>query len=164
MSKHPPQQYRLLNNPSFVADMKNPSITLRDIALKYGASYPTVWKVGHKYNLTAGRVPGGTERKLDEETIEKIKNLTLEGKDVQSICKLLDIAPATVSRFRREFGLTKAYKKRGYKRDWNNADEKSVPCSRIALIRASNFAAAHGKDLKTLVDAAINQYIDSQTV
>lgn len=164
MPAHSPQQYRLLNNPAFVADMKNPDITLQEVALKYGASYPTVQKVGKKYNLSIGRIRGGHKRKVQESTIERIKKLTLDGASVEDICTKLDLGQATVMRHRRMLGLTKTYKSRDYKRDWNNADEKAVPCSRIALIRASNFAKTHSKTLKELVDAAINQYIDSQFV
>lgn len=164
MPAHFPQQYRLLNDPAFIADMKNPEITLQEVALKHGASYPTVQKVGKKYNLTSGRIRGGTKRKVSQESQVRIKKLTLDGLSVDAICKQLNIAQATVMRHRRILGLTKTYKSRSYKRDWNNADEKSIPCSRIALIRASNFAKTHSKSLKELVDAAINAYIDSQTV
>lgn len=159
-----PQQYRLLNDPAFIADMANPKITLKEVALKHGASYPTVWKVANKYNLKAGRVRGGSLRKVNQNTIERIKKLTLDGLSVEAICKQLNLAQATVMRHRRMLGLTKTYKSREYKRDWNNADEKNIPCSRIALIRASNFAKTHGRTLKDLVDAAINSYIDSQNL
>lgn len=159
-----PQQYRLLNDPAFIADMANPKITLKEVALKHGASYPTVWKVANKYNLKAGRVRGGTLRKVNQNTIERIKKLTLDGLSVEGICKQLNIAQATVMRHRRMLGLTKTYKSRDYKRDWNNADEKNIPCSRISLIRASNFAATRGMTLKNIVDAAINSYIDSQSL
>ena len=129
-----------------------------------GKSKKSVFEYGKKYNLSSGRVPGGIKRKVKENTIEQIKTLTLNGASVEDICTKLDIAQATVMRHRRMLGLTKTYKSRDYKRDWNNADEKAIPCSRIALIRASNFAKTSGKSLKELVDAAINQYIDSQFV
>jgi hypothetical protein len=163
MSKHPPQQYRLLNDPAFLADMANPDITLLSISLKHGASYPTVCKIGSKYGLTTGRVRGGTKRKVNKNTIERIKKLTLDGLTVEGICNQLDLSPACVVRHRKNLGLTKAYKRKEHKRVWNNADTKSIPCSRIALIRASNFATTNGRTLKDIVDAAVNQYIDSQS-
>jgi len=156
-----PQQYRLLNDPAFLADMANPDIPLRDVALKHGASYPTVWKIGKKYNLAAGRIRGGTKRKVSKDGIERIKKLTLDGLSVEGICKQLDLAPATVTRHRKLLGLAKAYKTNSHKRDWNNADTKNIHCSRITLIRASNFAKTSGRTLKDIVDAAVNQYIDS---
>ena len=164
MPKNFPQQYRLLNDPAFLADMKNPDITLLSIALKHGASYPTIWKIGNKYNLAAGRVRGGTKRKVNQNTIERIKKLTLDGLSVEGICNQLDLSSATIIRHRNKLGLTKAYKERDYKRGWGNADKKVIPCSRIALIRASNFAKTSGKAVWELVDAAINQYIDSQSL
>jgi hypothetical protein len=158
-----PQQYRLLNDPAFLADMANPDIPLREVALKHGASYPTIWKIGSKYNLAAGRVRGGTKRKVSQKAQARIKKLTLDGLSVEGICKQLDLAPATVIRHRKLLGLTKAYKTNSHKREWNNADTKNIPCSRITLIRASNFAKTNVMTLKDIVDAAINQYIDSQT-
>jgi hypothetical protein len=144
--------------------MANPDITMADVALKHGASYPTVWKISNKYNLAAGRVRGGTKHKVSQKAQVRIKKLTLDGLSVEGICKQLDLSPATVVRHRKILGLTKTYKGNKHKREWNNADTKNIPCSRITLVRASNFAATNGRTLKDIVDAAINQYIDSQTV
>lgn len=157
---------RLLLIPEFIEGLKNPDTTYYELADKYGVSYTTVYNFAHKYDLTCGRVAGGTKRTIKPEGVEQIKKLTLDGLSVGDICKRLDIAPATVIRYRGLLGLSKAYKKRrqDYKRDYNNADEKNVPCSRITLIRAANFSSKRGTSLKDLVNAAINSYIDSQSL
>ncbi len=155
---------RLLLNPSFIEELKNPDTTYYELADKYGVSYTTVFNFAHKYDLTCGRVAGGTKRTVKPEQVEMLKQLTLDGLSVGDICKRLDIAPATVIRHRKLLGLTKTYKQSDYKRNWNNADEKNVPCSRISLIRAANLAAKQGIPLKDLVDAAINSYIDSKNL
>ena len=153
---------RLILIPSFIEEMKNPDITFYVIAEKYGVSYTTVHNFAHKHNLVCGRIPGGTKRIVKPAIIDQIKELTLLGKDINEICKATNLSKGTVNRYRKLHGLTKAYdRSTPRKRDYNNADEKSVPCSRIALIRVTNLAAKQGKDLKDIVDAAINFYLDS---
>jgi hypothetical protein len=151
--------------PEFIAQMKNPDNTLYAIAAQYGVSYTTVFNIAKKHDLMCGRIPGGTARTVKAHVLDRIKDLTLQGKSVGEIAKELNLGKACISSKRKLLGLAKTYnRKADYKRDYNNADEKAVPCSRIALIRASNFATTQGKSLKDIVDAAINQYIDSQTV
>ena len=153
---------RLKANPEFISEMKNPNITLYTIAAKYNVSYTSIFNIANEENLMCGRIPGGVTRTVKPDVVDKIKELSLEGKTITEMAKELNLGKATISSYKKLHGLTKIYKRKdSYERAYNNRDVKLAPCRRISLIRASNVATQRGIPLEDFISQAINFYIEN---
>lgn len=157
--------------PQILEDIKDHTLSIKDIADKAGVSYSWVYTTLRKLNIPHGRVQG---RQVTPEREQTIVNMSLEGKTIKEIAEATGYTGVTICVYRRKHGLSRP------KSGWLTRKERieigrqkaarrylketievlELPCGPQAHHVALRAAQYLNVPVKDIVDEAIEHYIN----
>lgn len=91
--------YELIDTQEFIKDCDN-GMTIKELCRKYNRSNFIIWKM--KQNLGVAHKDKIHNKLNQEYAVQEVAFLTQEGKSIREIVGILNIAPATVSKYRKQ--------------------------------------------------------------